>query len=236
LVMTAATPNMKCLGFMELLLGAPDSSACAGAALASGGRGGRYGFQIRNDGVDLRTLQIVLEPRHARGSLADETANDLVIAAGGFLRERRTIGAGVDRGRQMTDPARLREDLPAVLLGGIEPAGRLLSQGARTGERKHEGHGQKDVGASQHARSSRLARFALHHARVLDRNPAGPACSWGNDFASAYACGRAKGRGVPFMPAMRLREGYSSAPHYPRHGMNSARIRAVCSPRAGTGP
>src|SRR5215467_10378395 len=134
LVMTAATPNMKCLGFMELLLGAPDSSACAGAALASGGRGGRYGFQIRNDGVDLRTLQIVLEPRHARGSLADETANDLVIAAGGFLRERRTIGAGVDRGRQMTDPARLREDLPAVLLGGIEPAGRLLSQGARTGE------------------------------------------------------------------------------------------------------
>src|SRR5258708_32779922 len=57
-------------------------------------RGDRgYGFQIRNDGVDLGALQVVLEGRHARRAVADDAADHLVAAAGRLLGQAGTVGA-----------------------------------------------------------------------------------------------------------------------------------------------
>src|SRR5215470_5668885 len=103
-------------------------SLCA-VRSTSGGR--RYGFQVRDDGVDLAALEVILERGHARRAIADEAANDLVAAAGRLLGQLRTIGAGIDRRWQVADPARLREYLPAMALdvGEVVAGTGLLGEG-----------------------------------------------------------------------------------------------------------
>src|SRR3981081_4710765 len=94
---TAATPNMNLRVFMAFL------SVCS-LFSTRGGRGDR--LQIRNDGVDLAALQVMLEGRHARRALADDAADYLVAPAGRLLGQAGTIGARVHRRRPGTEPAR----------------------------------------------------------------------------------------------------------------------------------
>src|SRR5438046_895410 len=55
-----------------------------------------YGSHIRNNGIDLLGLEVVLEGRHARGAVFHELAHDVIVAAAGFLVERRAIGLGAE--------------------------------------------------------------------------------------------------------------------------------------------
>src|ERR1700722_10051923 len=83
------------------------------AACRAGRRGlDRHGADVGNNRLDLIRLQVVLEGGHARRAVGDELAHDIVVAAAGFLVERRAVGLGAERGRQMADPARLGEHLP----------------------------------------------------------------------------------------------------------------------------
>src|SRR5436190_10236084 len=65
---------------------------------------------IRNDRVDFRILQIVLEGGHARRAVGDVLAHNVVVAIGGGLVERWAVGLGVERDRQVADATGLRED------------------------------------------------------------------------------------------------------------------------------
>src|SRR5262245_40369078 len=65
----------------------------------STGSGSGDGFQIRDDGVDLGAAEIVLEARHARRPVADDPADYVVVAAGGFPGQLRAIGARAQRRR-----------------------------------------------------------------------------------------------------------------------------------------
>src|SRR5262245_18294076 len=60
---------------------------------------------IRNDRVDLAIVQVVLEGGHPRRAAEDVLAHDRVIAVGCGLVERRTVGPGVERRRQMAHAA-----------------------------------------------------------------------------------------------------------------------------------
>src|SRR5262245_5254914 len=143
---SAANPNRHI--FMALLL----VRAC------STGGGRRYGFQVRDDGVDLAAIEVVLERGHARRALADQPADDLVAAAGGLLGEGRTIGAGIDCGRQVADPAGLRNQLAAVSLdiGEIIAGAGLLGERALRPSREHE---HESGGAARHANPPDIALF-----------------------------------------------------------------------------
>src|SRR6266851_3870691 len=52
---------------------------------------GWHGFQVRDDRIDLGRLELKLEARHARGSVADELAHDVLLAAERVLRQDRPI-------------------------------------------------------------------------------------------------------------------------------------------------
>src|SRR5262245_9811304 len=81
---SAANPNRHI--FMALLL----VRAC------STGGGRRYGFQVRDDGVDVAATEVLFERRHERSALADMTVDELVAGTGVFLWKRRVAGAEID--------------------------------------------------------------------------------------------------------------------------------------------
>ena len=136
---------------MTFLLGMKSFSASA----SPGGRcRRRYGLEIGNDGIDLRPLQVVLEGRHARRAVADQPANDLVIAGCRLLRQRRSEGPRVDRRRQMADAARLREDLPAGALG----VGQTVGGGLRGRRLQEDDHGGRNGGGRNGAMNQADAR------------------------------------------------------------------------------
>src|SRR5262245_30401794 len=60
------------------------------SALRAGGRGGN-GFEIGDDCIDLRGVEVILEAGHARGAVADELAHDAFLAARGILRQFRPV-------------------------------------------------------------------------------------------------------------------------------------------------
>src|SRR5262245_13381243 len=133
---SAGTPNRY--AFMAFLLVFVRS-----IRLASGGGGHR--LEIGDDRVDLAALEIVLEGGHARRAVADDAADDVVVAAGGVLGERRTEGPRVDLRRQVAHAAGLGEDPPAGrlrLVEGVVGGGLLRRRGQRPRrEREHQGRG-----------------------------------------------------------------------------------------------
>src|SRR5262245_15307345 len=143
---SAANPNRHI--FMALLL----VRAC------STGGGRRYGFQVRDDGVDVAATEVMFERRHARRALADQTADDLVAATGGVLGELRAEGAGIVRRREVTDAARLRDQLPTVSLdiGEIVAGAGLLGVCALRPDGKQE---RESSGAARHANPPDIAVF-----------------------------------------------------------------------------
>ena len=93
-----------------------------------GGGGDR--LEVSDDRVDLAALQVMLEGGHARRALADHATDHFVAAARGVLGQAGAIGSRIDRGRQMTDTAGLREHLPAQFLRVVEGVVRLLRESA----------------------------------------------------------------------------------------------------------
>src|SRR5262249_57504990 len=98
---SAGTPNRY--AFMAFLL----------VFVRSTGGGRRDRLEIGDDRVDLAALEIVLEAGHARRAVADDAADDVVVAAGGVLGERRTEGPRIDLRRQGTHAAGLPQHPPA---------------------------------------------------------------------------------------------------------------------------
>src|SRR5262245_3210120 len=89
----------------------------------------------------------MLESGHARRAVEDVFAHDGVVAVGGGLIQRRTIGSRIEGGRQVADAAGLSQQLAAMALHVIEPIACLLSgraarpKGGKTGEKwQHSAH------------------------------------------------------------------------------------------------
>src|SRR5262245_55769964 len=125
-------------------------------------------LEISDDRVDLAALEIVLEAGHARRAIADDAADDVVVAAGGVLGERRTEGPRVDLRRQVARAAALVEDPPAGrlrLVEGVVGGGLLRRRGQRP-RRKRE---HQSRGAARHHR----ILPTLHFFQSLCRRGAG---------------------------------------------------------------
>jgi hypothetical protein len=73
-------------------------------------------------------LKHVLEAWHARRAVGDDLSGKAVVATKCPLVQRRTIGARVPRGREMTNAARLREHSAAEPLLVVEAVGWLLRE------------------------------------------------------------------------------------------------------------
>ena len=71
---------------------------------------------------------MVLEGRHARRPFKDHPAHDGSVTAAGRLSQQGPVGPRVAGGRQVTDPARLRQDLAPKPLLVVEAIGRLLGE------------------------------------------------------------------------------------------------------------
>src|SRR5207342_2901417 len=109
----------------------------------SPGGGGGDRLKVSDDRVDLAALQVMLEGWHARCALADDATDHFVAAARGVLGQAGAIGSRIDRGRQMTDTAGLREHLPAQFLRVVEGIVRLLRESVLSpgGQQKQENRG-----------------------------------------------------------------------------------------------
>src|SRR5882724_6110107 len=97
-----------------------------GPVSARGWSGSGHCPDVRNDGVDLVVFQVMLEGRHARRAVDDVLTHDGVVAVGGGLVQRRTVGSGIEGRRQVADAAGLRQQLAAVTLHVVEIVACLL--------------------------------------------------------------------------------------------------------------
>src|SRR5262249_23130443 len=100
------------------------------------------GFEIGNDGIDLRGIEVILEAGHAWGTVADNLTHDAFLPGRGILREFRPIERARHLRLGVADAARLIEQPHAekLLLRERPLAARLLSRRAR--ERSGEDHRQ----------------------------------------------------------------------------------------------
>src|SRR5829696_2683114 len=80
----------------------------------------RYGFQVGDDGINLRRLELELKARHARRAIHDDLTHGVVTPARGFLGQRRPKDLTGYLGLQVAHAARLCDQLLAELLLRVE--------------------------------------------------------------------------------------------------------------------
>src|SRR6185436_846184 len=118
--------------------------------------GRRDGFQVGDNGVNLRRLEMVLEARHARRAVADHLAHHSVLPAERLPRQRRPI----QRARQLrlgvTKAARLIEQPHAEKLSVVERSIALLRRCRVRPHRQHDEDGPRET---YHPRASRMRRL-----------------------------------------------------------------------------
>src|ERR1700734_345125 len=123
-----ATIKPRRIGFSMILVGIArragfDRRRCVGR------RGN--GFDIGDDGVDLRRLEVIFEARHARRAVADDLAHDVGLAAERIHRQHRRILRAHQLWLGVTDAARLVEQPHAERRLIAAAARRLRCRGKR---------------------------------------------------------------------------------------------------------
>src|SRR5262249_60251316 len=106
------------------------------------------GCRVVKSGMDLLRLEIELEAGHARRAVHDHLAQHVLAAATGFLLQRRAERVDVDLRLEVTDTARLGEQLPAEPLLLVERGG-LGGCAGRQGDKE-----QPEPGLTHHMASS----------------------------------------------------------------------------------
>jgi len=87
------------------------------------------GLQIRDNCIDLGRLKKILKGRHAWRPIKDVLSHDRFVSAASAFIQRRTVGSGIARGRQMADATSLSQDLTPKALLLVEAIHRLLGAG-----------------------------------------------------------------------------------------------------------
>src|SRR5262244_2555213 len=108
----------------------------------------QHGLQVRDNGIDLLRLEVELEARHARRAVHDHLAHHVLAAAAGFFRQGRAERVDVDLRLEVTDAARLGEQLLAESLLLVECGG-LGGCASRQGDKE-----QGEPGQTHHMASS----------------------------------------------------------------------------------
>src|SRR6266852_5896594 len=101
------------------------------------GRRSRNGLQVGRDGGDLRLVEMVLEPGHARRAVGEHLAHHAFLPAERVLRQRRPELHRRELRLEMTDAARLHKERLAELL-------RLVERGLLGEERRVRGGEQHE--------------------------------------------------------------------------------------------
>src|SRR5262249_35609229 len=132
--------------------------------------------RVGDDRVDRGALEVMLEGGHARRSLADEAADDLIAAAGRVYGQQGAKGSRVDLRRQVANPAGLGENLAAQFLRGGQSIVGLLRRRAPHRQRAQEDgrangqeNGRANRGAALHLGSSRHRFFTSLRRRGAER-------------------------------------------------------------------